>query len=555
MSTAQFSRRRLLSLGIGLGAGIATAGTLAACSDSATPAGSGGGQLKLPTYVPPQNLPGAHVSQVAGVGPAFDAYPNPAAKSVAATPITSGKPVTTFQILFPAPPPPLAKNVYWQQLNSRLGAEIKPTLAPYQSYAEKLQTTIASGNMPDIMFVEPGQGAQAVLRTFKEGAFTDLSDVLAGDAVKAYPNLAQVPAYAWKNAAIEGRIYGVPRPISLLIADAGFAYRKDWAAKAGITTEPKNADELLEFFKAMSGNGRWAIAALYQRWYYMMFGVPNNWRLNSDGSLTSFVESDELEQALTYLNKMWKAGVFHPDAPTKAWTSDAEDAFLSDKAGAVGGGMIAHYGKGGVVGNFRASHPGVEIGHLLPMGHDGGKPSIYQRQGLFGFFAIPASVGKDTNRLAELLRVLDYTGAPFGSEEFLFMQYGIEGRHYTRDSAGNPVQMDQTAILDERNLNFFNQPIEAVTYFPGVQGDSLAAQKYQEQAAPSWIADPTWGLMSDTNNRKAAALRQIEDDYQFGIITGRRPISDLKTWREEWKKGGGDDIRKEFQESLQRSQK
>jgi putative aldouronate transport system substrate-binding protein len=554
MSTENLSRRRLLGLGLGLGLGVAAGGALAACSDEKAPSAAGGGkQLKLPNYTPPQGLPGATISKVDGVGPAFESYPNPPVKSVSSPPITSGKPVTTFQILYPAPPPPLDKNVYWQQLNQRLGGEFKPTLVPFQSYAEKLQTTIASGSMQDIMFIEPGQGAQAVVRTLKEGAFTDLTEVLAGDGVNAYPNLAQVPTYAWKNAAIEGKIYGVPRPISLLIADAGFAYRQDWAEKAGVIAAPKNADELLEFFKGMSGSGRWAIGALYQRWYYMMFNVPNNWRLNADGTLTNFVEADELEQALTFLNTMWKANVFHPDAPTQAWTAEAVELFLSDKVGAVGGGIISHFGKGGDVGNFRASHPDVQIGHLLPVGHDGSAAGIHQRQGIFGIYGIPASVGKDSERLQELLRVLNYTGAPFGSEEFLFMQFGIEGRHYTKDGAGNPVEVAQGPVLDERNLNFLNQPVEAVTYFPGVPGDSVAAQKLLESAATSWIPDPTWGLVSDTNNRKAAALRQIEDDYQFGIITGRRPMSDLAVWRDEWKKGGGEDIRKEFEESLQQT--
>ena len=51
------------------------------------------------------------------------------------------------------------------------------------------------------------------------------------------------------------------------------------------------------------------------------------------------------------------------------------------------------------------------------------------------------------------------------------------------------------------------------------------------------------------------SILSYDGRIQFGIITGRRPMSDLKTWREEWKKGGGDDIRREFQESLQRSQK
>jgi putative aldouronate transport system substrate-binding protein len=548
------SRRGVLGMGLGLGLGVAGAGALAACSDNASTAPPEQGKLKLPSYSQPKSLPGVTVSKVEGVGPAFDSYPNPAFKSVANPPITSGKPVSTFQILFATPPPALSGNKWWQELNRQLGAEFKPTLAPSQSYADKLQTTVAGGNMPDLMFIEPGQNVQSIVRTIKEGAFTNLTDVLAGDAVNTYPNLAQIPTYAWKNSTIENVVYGVPRPVSLLMADAGFAYREDWASKAGLTGQPKNGDELFEFFKGMSGNGRYAIGALYQRWYHMMFRVPNNWRLNSDGTLTSFVESDELEQALTYVNKLWKAGVFHPDAPTKAWTSDAEDYFLSDKVGAVGGGMIAHFGKGGVAGNFRGSHPGVTIGHLLPVAADGGKPAIYQRQGVFGMYCIPAKVGKDENRLTELLRVLDYFAAPLGSEEFLFTMYGLADRHYHRDGSGNPVPVDPGPIRDELNLNFMNQPFEAVEYYPGVQGDSVAAQKYLEQAAQAWIPDPTWGLVSDTNIRKSAALRQIEDDYQIGIITGRRPMSDLKVWREEFKKQGGDDIRKEFQESLQRSQ-
>jgi putative aldouronate transport system substrate-binding protein len=554
MPAEPLSRRQIIRLGLGVGVGVTASTVLGACGgDAGDSASSGSRELKLPSFTPPRELPGTTISSFPDVAPAYDAYPRPPFKSVANPPITSGKPVTTFQILFPAPPPPVDRNPYWQEMNKRLGGELRPTLAPYQSYGEKLQTTIASGDMPDIVFVEPGQNAQAVVRTFKEGAFTDLTDILGGDGVKKFPNLAQVPTASWKHAAIEGRLYGVPKPLNQLIADAGFAYRMDWAEKAGMTSKPKNADELVEFLKALSGNGRWALGAMYPRWFLMMYRAPNNWRLGSDGKLVYYVESDELEPAVQFINKLWKAGVFHPDAPTQAWSPQAEDLFLSDKVASVGGNFGSHFGRRGTVGNFRNAHPGVEIGHLMPMGFDGGKPAIFQRQALFGQFCIPAKVGKDSARLEELLRVLDYTGAPFGSEEFLFMTFGIEGRHYTKDPQGNPVAVPQGPVTEEIGINYFNQPSEAVFYFPGVPGDSVAAQKWVEEAAPNWIPDPTWGLISDTNNRKAAALRQLEDDYLLGVATGRRPMSDLKVWRDEWRKGGGEDIRREFQESLERS--
>ena len=548
---------------LGLGLGIASAAVLAACNGNVGASAGKQKPLRVPNYTPPRSLPGVTISKVPGVGPAFDTYPRPPFKSVATTPITSGKPVTTFEILFPAPPPQVGQNQWWQEFNQRLGAEIKPTLAAFQSYGEKLQTVIASGNIPDLTFIEPGQRAGGVVRTLQEGAFTDLTDILAGDGIKAYPNLAQVPTYAWKNSAIEGSIYGVPRPVTLLMSDASTLYRLDWAKKLGYPDPPKNADELTELMTAFAkgdpnGNKKgdtWAHGGLYPRWFHMMYRVPNLWRLNPGGTLTYWIETDEVEQSLTYLNKLWKAGAFHPDAPTIAWTPKNDDLFLGNKIGMTTGSVNNHFGAtGNLSGNFRAANPGAELGHLLPMGFDGAKPGVWQQPGYFGIYAIPAKVGKDQKRLAELLRVLDYTGAPFGSEEFLFMNYGDEGKHYTFDSSGNPLRKSGS-VANQLNLNYFNEPVESVNFYPGVPGDSVAGQKFLEQAAESWSPSPCQGLVSDTDIRESEQIRQIEDDYQFGIITGRRPLSDLNKWRSEWKKAGGDKIRSEYQESLQRSKK
>jgi putative aldouronate transport system substrate-binding protein len=547
----QVGRRQLL----GMGLGVAGAAVLGACSNGTGGPAAKQKPLRIPNYTPPRTLPGVTVSKVPGVGPAFDAYPSTPFKSVTKTPITSGKPVTTFQILFPAPPPPLAKNQWWQELNQRLGAEFKPTLAPYLSYGEKLQTVIASGNIPDITFIEPGQRAGGVVRTLKEGAFTDLTDILAGDGVKAYPNLAQFPTYAWQNCGIEGSIYGVPRPISLLTSEAASVYRKDWATKLGFPNPPTNTDELAALMTAFAKGPTWAHGALYPRTYHMMFRVPNFWRLDPGGKLTYWIESEELEQSLTYQNKLWKAGAFHPDAPTNVWTPKAEDLFVGDKVGMFSGGVSSTFGStGNLSGKFVASHPDAGLVHWLPVGVGSAKPMIWQQSGYFGILAIPATVGKDTNRVAELLRVLDYFGAPFGSEEYLFLNFGDQGRHFTFDSSGNP-KTKTGAVSNEYSLNYMDQPDESVNFWPGIPGDSLAGQKYLEQAAQTWVPNPVQGLVSDTDIRKSEEIRQIEDDYQLGIITGRRPFSDLTKWRNEWKKAGGEQIRSEYQESLQRAKK
>jgi putative aldouronate transport system substrate-binding protein len=41
-------------------------------------------------------------------------------------------------------------------------------------------------------------------------------------------------------------------------------------------------------------------------------------------------------------------------------------------------------------------------------------------------------------RIKELLEIVDWLPAPFGSEEDLLLSYGIEGQDFTRDANGDP---------------------------------------------------------------------------------------------------------------------
>ena len=80
------------------------------------------------------------------------------------------------------------------------------------TYADKIQTVLASPkDVPDWVVIPswnlPPRFGQAVT-----GLFTDLSQYLAGDKVKKYPNLANIPTAAWKLGCFEGGLYGLPYP-------------------------------------------------------------------------------------------------------------------------------------------------------------------------------------------------------------------------------------------------------------------------------------------------------------------------------------------------------
>ncbi len=77
-------------------------------------------------------------------------------------------------------------------------------------------------------------------------------------------------------------------------------------------------------------------------------------------------------------------------------------------------------------------------------------------------------------------------------------------------------------------------------------------QQLQEQQIQSSIPDPTVGLYSPTWVAQGANLIKMQQDAYNGIVVGNQPMSDLDQVISDWKKGGGDQARKEFQQSLEK---
>ncbi len=123
--------------------------------------------------------------------------------------------VSVFLIAYLLAPTPHDQNKYWQELEKRLGvSSLDMVLVPQANYVEKVSATVAGGNLPDLFFLDltrvPDQN-----KTIQQGAFTDLTPYLTGDALKQFPNLALFPPQVWKNSAVGKKIWGVPRPRAL----------------------------------------------------------------------------------------------------------------------------------------------------------------------------------------------------------------------------------------------------------------------------------------------------------------------------------------------------
>lgn len=475
-------------------------------------------------------------------------------QSVAQVP-GSGGTVTSFHISYGfAAPVPRDENLYWQGLEERLGVTLEPIIAPVGDYQERLAATVAGGDLPDLTLLVLSQ-APDHQRVIQQGAWTDLTPYLTGDALQQYPNLAAFPELYWRNVAIDGKIYGVPRPTT--IVGATLMFRQDWAETLGMA-EPTNAEEFLELMVAFTegdpdGNGSndtWGLSGTDGDWslpfFEGMFRVPNNWRLNDDGSLTSAYETDEYREMVAFARRLYEAGVYHPDASTMN-TQQAKQLFA--------GGLFGAYDDGwGAVSGLQSTTEEVTLGAkvigLVPVGHDGGEAVTHKGSGIIGFVAIPASSSQE--RVEEMLRILNYYCAPYGSVEEKFLNHGLEGVHHEVLPGGSLENNDRRSLERGDLANLTETPP-----FLTSQGDNpefgVQIQTMLEGLISIGIDDPTLNAFSIASVETAGELSQLVTDRIGAIITGREPLESMDQFIADWRSRGGDEVRQQFEEDLQES--
>lgn len=123
-----------------------------------------------------------------------------------------------------------------------MGVVWNPTLTAVEGYDDKVATTVASGDIPDLTFVDPN--TPSGLSAMQDAAFADLSEVLAGDNVLQWPNLANIPEGAWKATALNSHLLGIPDENPYL--NNLPVLRKGLVQLAGHEDLGSNADEFLQ---------------------------------------------------------------------------------------------------------------------------------------------------------------------------------------------------------------------------------------------------------------------------------------------------------------------
>jgi putative aldouronate transport system substrate-binding protein len=542
-----------------------TSGTSTGASSgtaSGAAAASTGSTSVMPTYVPFPNKPKPDYPSAGDpYMDGYDNYPSSPVKSITGD-VGQGSTVTAMTIgLFP-PPTPYENNPAWQAINKELNVDFKMNIVAPGDYTPKLATVMAGNDMPDLLFFYYNQQtavtAAAGVPQFLEAQGADLTPYLAGDAIKDYPALANIPTRAWKNSGsvYNGKVTMVPKPLY----SEGFVFLKNatqWDTEIGQDYVPTSADDYKRVLLALTrpAEGRYGTAAagassnadaFGSNWYSQWFGAPNQWRLGSDGKLTRSFETPEYKETIAFLRDLYASGVYHPNTAQMSSGPNGRADFVAGKWTVWLDGFATAWSD--PWRRARQASTPFEV-HMIPLfpAHDGVKPVHHMNAAHLGATAIKKG---SPERVKELLRVLNYLAAPFGSQEDLLLSYGVEGPDYTMDARGNPV-LTERGNPDANYLPFkYIAQHPSVLYVPDIPDYTRVLADAEKKLLPIGITDPTVGFVSPTGVRQGVVVNQTFMDGMRDIIVNRRPFSDFDQLVSDWRSNGGDTIRKEFQDAI-----
>ena len=530
--------------------GAPIAASLAGCSSKSNGKVSTFSEVKLPSYIPQTavqpDLPGAHN----GAPPGYFKYPANPVQTVKTAPL-DGTTISAITNLFLPPPPGVGSNKAWQAVQRKLGGSVKFQMVGSNDYATKLSTAIAGGDLPDLMLFL-GLGGQSGIQDvpgFLESKCQDLTPVLGGEAVKEYPNLANIPTIFWEQCTVAGKLWFIPIPRNIS-AGAGFVHR-ELVEQAGLssTAELDSTDKLKGFFKDVTNKGknRYALGASVDSYYanqtfYQVFGVPNQWRKEGDTVISQY-ETDEFTHAVEFMAELHAAGYYFPGS--EGWTkAQLQDAYQSGRICTMYDGFPS------LVNPYWQSMPKInkafKPGMFLPPGLDGKKPTTYADNINFAYTMLKKA---DDAKLKKVLGLLNFLAAPFGSAEYLLVNYGVQGVDYTLDAQHNPVLNDRGTRETAVPWKFVAAGPQ-VLYDPGHKDFVEYSHPVMKSIVNEAVKDPTAGAYSPTYAEKYQSITQTLTDTISDVIAGRKRTSALKSAVATWKSSGGDKIADEFAKAL-----
>lgn len=466
--------------------------------------------------------------------------------------------ITMMSRLFGTAPDPNGE--LQKAIEKHIGKKLDVTWVPNADYNDKLNVTLASNSIPDVMVAD--EKAPAFVKAAEAGAFWDLTGKL-----DKYENLKPGDERTGLNSSVNGKIYGIYRIRPRL--RSAVVIRKDWLAKVGLQ-QPQTVDDLYTIAKAFTeqdpdGNGKrdtygliipkwpgnYASASPYdviETW----FGAPNGWG-ERNGKLVPGFDTEEFYQANRWLKKWVDEGLINKDFATLD-SANWNDPFVQGKGGII---IDVDVRANQLVDLFKQKTPNdfdkvVMVGNLK---RSDGQKFSYPFTGYNNVLAISKQRIRTEKQLDEVLATLDKLQDKTGSA---LLSNGIEGRNYKLDN-GAAALINQTDPqvkviqndVDKAFIQLGTRASVGLGQYSIKYPDEVSQKLYDQRKAQveedlkTAVHNPALPVISPTIVQKGATLNLIIPDARIKYLSGTITEEQLRAEVKRWYDSGGTQVAQE----------
>jgi putative aldouronate transport system substrate-binding protein len=437
--------------------------------------------------------------------------------------------------------PPKADNEAIKLIEAHTNTKLDITWVPNSAYNDKINATIAGGELPKIMMIASNK-ASGIVNAVKSGMFWEI-----GPYLKDFPNLSKLNPLVLNNISVDGKVYGIYR--SRPVAREGIIYRKDWLEAVGLT-EPKTIDDFYNVVKAFATkdpdkNGKADTFGMYEgrgmngfqtilSWY----GGPNLYGVQ-DGKVVPDFMSKEYIDALKLYKRMYDEKLINLDFAVVPGTK-RQESVNQGKAGLIIS-TLDDVNSG--FNDLVKANPSAVLDVASRIAGPKGERLMLYNGGYVGVYMFPKTSIKTEQELKQILGFLDKLGDKKMQNLF---EWGIEGKHYKVEN-GKPARLDGKAY--ETDISSIYQ----LRYDDGSQTDAgedvPIVKKYKQMFQKNTeiaVANPAESFESATLAEKGSELTKIVQDARIKFIMGN---IDEASWNQavgQWRKSGGDKVIEEY---------
>lgn len=452
---------------------------------------------------------------------------------------------------------------------------------PESKYAEKLNTQIAAGDVPDIL---TGLGRAQFDQLIKLGLATPMDeyvDKYATDLAKKLLN--SDGGYAMIGTrGNDGKLYGLPYTYGFEDNVTEMWLRADWLKKLNLQA-PKTTEELYNVLKAfveqdpdgngkkdtvglITTNGLWEAGSVFNAFGAQPFW---SWYKDKDGTLkySTVYNVDGMKKSLDYMQKLYKNGLMDQEFGTVGWDKMVE-YITSNKAGIV---FQPRWYADAVLKDNMSNNPNADWeAYPIPSGLDDGKPA--RPFAYYGAAAYNVVSTKCEHPEAAVKMLNVYAEKLFGAkasentEKYVMAKDGFKISDFALIGAQWANKFDVYSNVAKAITN--NDPsklnVEEKIHYD-------AAMAYKNGDKSKWVDYMAYGPNNPTINvvqyylDKATplfanyygpatdAVKQYQGDLDAKwqtlatqIIMGQKPVTAYDDYVNDWYKLGGDKMEKEI---------